>query len=440
VTARQGSIRRAEAAVFLLFAAVLGETRAEASIPRTSDVDRTPPLASFRLFMPAAAPRAGQISRYVTEDELGNVTHLTDQNGNVLERYDYEGYGKFRIFDPSNTPLTASAYGWTRLFQGREYLPLIDAYDFRARTLWPELGRFGQEDPAHSDPRLSSYQALNGRWSNVTDPTGLYSKDFHFYAVYYLARSAGLRRDRAMAIAWASQYVDDHPGTSASVSNTVSAREQLAAFHFLGNGQNSVKRANGIALQNMARARTRGSLIAIGIALHSLADTFSHEGFSAWWDPLRNSRTNGPVPDVGHGDAAEGGNYPDKPYHDVPKALEAAKLCFEQLAILPDPEGSSAFGRRDWQEISKRISGVFASAPGRVEPGWTDVGPNGTRFWSEASRLETEARSNLWKRLISKDFLEDVRYESILGIDSLSLFEEDAAAQRRFVLPLEGWQ
>ena len=34
----------------------------------------------------------------------------------------------------------ASAYGWTRLFQGREYIPMLDAYDFRARTLWPELG------------------------------------------------------------------------------------------------------------------------------------------------------------------------------------------------------------------------------------------------------------------------------------------------------------
>ncbi len=58
------------------------------------------------------------------------------------------GSGEFRIFDPNGNALSTSAYGWTRLFQGREFIPMLDAYDFRARTLWPELGRFGQEDSA----------------------------------------------------------------------------------------------------------------------------------------------------------------------------------------------------------------------------------------------------------------------------------------------------
>ena len=110
---------------------------------------------------------------YPLEDELGNVTHLTDQSGAVVERYQYEGYGKFRIFDPSNSPRTVSSFGWNRLFQGREYLGVVDAYDFRARILWPEIGRFGQEDPIKAHPDLSLYEALGGNWTGRTDPRGL---------------------------------------------------------------------------------------------------------------------------------------------------------------------------------------------------------------------------------------------------------------------------
>jgi RHS repeat-associated protein len=109
---------------------------------------------------------------YPLQDELGNVTHLTDQSGSVVERYQYEGYGKFRIFDPANSPRTVSSYGWNRLFQGREYIGVVDAYDFRARVLWPEMGRFGQEDPAGTVDSLNRYQALLGNWTGNTDPSG----------------------------------------------------------------------------------------------------------------------------------------------------------------------------------------------------------------------------------------------------------------------------
>lgn len=83
------------------------------------------------------------------------------------------GSGKFRIFDPAGVSRSTSAFGWNRLFQGREYIGLIDAYDFRARTLWPELGRFGQEDPAGVADSLNRYQALRAGWTWANDPFGL---------------------------------------------------------------------------------------------------------------------------------------------------------------------------------------------------------------------------------------------------------------------------
>src|SRR5205823_9146913 len=77
----------------------------------------------------------GPTTIFPLQDELGNVERLTDANGATIERYEYESYGKFNVFT-SGTPT-----GWKWLFQGREYQPLLGTYDFRARTLWPEVGR-----------------------------------------------------------------------------------------------------------------------------------------------------------------------------------------------------------------------------------------------------------------------------------------------------------
>ncbi|MGA7616377.1 MAG: hypothetical protein WBX15_14480, partial [Thermoanaerobaculia bacterium] len=110
---------------------------------------------------------------YPLQDELGNVDRLTDASGATLERYEYEGYGRFHIFDDSSTPQATSEYGWRWLFQGREYLPALDAYDFRARTLRVEMGRFGQEDPEGVRDSLNRYQGFADFWDANSDPFGL---------------------------------------------------------------------------------------------------------------------------------------------------------------------------------------------------------------------------------------------------------------------------
>ncbi|MBK9968193.1 MAG: RHS repeat protein, partial [Holophagales bacterium] len=104
------------------------------------------------------------------QDELGNVAYLTGPDGAVLERYDYETYGLFRVFAPDGSARTTSAFGWNRLFQGREYVTALEAYDFRNRLLVPELGRFAQEDPLGYVDSLNLYQAFGGGWVNATDP------------------------------------------------------------------------------------------------------------------------------------------------------------------------------------------------------------------------------------------------------------------------------
>ncbi len=146
------------------------------------------------------------------QDELGTVDALTDSTGAVVARFDYAPYGLplpiQAMADPlaTSTPLSPPPAGrgaegegpaapaidgrgaggeepsaatalaetipWPWLFQGREWNPHLRAYDFRARTLWPDLGRFGQEDPAGMTDSPNLYQALMGNWTGATDPSG----------------------------------------------------------------------------------------------------------------------------------------------------------------------------------------------------------------------------------------------------------------------------
>jgi hypothetical protein len=159
-------------------------------------------------------------------------------------------------------------------------------------------------------------------------------------------------------------------------------------------------------------------LIALGIALHSWADTFSHEGFIGAHDP-RNKRENSNFrPTIGHADAPEGGRYPDRPYHDVPKAMAAARSIFEILATEARLRGYAKYSRfvgaRPWAAIERSVRRLFAF--------------QGT----------LEERADRWRGAILADFGEDARYESLLVDASwMTVFQSRSEEQRLFVLGLE---
>ena len=231
-------------------------------------------------FDPAASGTSKTI--YPLQDELGNVTHLTDQNGQVLERYEYEGYGKFRIFDPNGAALSTSAYGWTRLFQGREYIPMLDAYDFRARTLWPELGRFGQEDPAGTHDSTNRYQALGGRWTGLTDPRGLWEEDVHHWLTTYLAQAAGFGDGVADTIGRATGMPDFDERDAMYPEGLL--WKAAAWFGFPAANERNMKDLHFApphriyALESIATPeRNKGNIRAIGEFLHAFQDSYSHQ-------------------------------------------------------------------------------------------------------------------------------------------------------------------
>jgi len=128
-------------------------------------IDR--PLA-FELYPTGAAavPGTGQVFYYHADAE-GSIRLLTDANGAVANRYDYDSFGK-----PLNAVEAVSQpYTW----KGREYIAGIAQYYNRARFYDPQLGRFTSEDPfgyrGAGGPNLTQFARANPRRFN--DPRGL---------------------------------------------------------------------------------------------------------------------------------------------------------------------------------------------------------------------------------------------------------------------------
>jgi hypothetical protein len=175
----------------------------------------------------------------------------------------------------------------------------------------------------------------------------------------------------------------------------------------------------------VSQARQSGDLMRLGIAMHTLADSYSHAGFVGYWNPSVNDRPNpnpleGFRPDIGHSDA---GHEPDAPYVDPPKALRALEAMYEALR-----QASSGNAAPPWEEVVREL----------VD----------SRFWParKASSLQVPAlwlrddepgRSDLWKRFIETRLGEKVTFETVdkpSGHEWQKAFDQAARAQRQLVL------
>jgi RHS repeat-associated protein len=112
---------------------------------------------------------------YYQQDHEGSVTHLTDENGNVIEKYRYDVFGAPTILDPDGvTVRTASIVSNRFLFTGREYNALFGFYEYRARAYHPSLGRFMSEDPKLFDAGdYNLFRYCHNDPIDFTDPMGL---------------------------------------------------------------------------------------------------------------------------------------------------------------------------------------------------------------------------------------------------------------------------
>jgi len=142
------------------------------------------------------------------------------------------------------------------------------------------------------------------------------NKDFHFGVVTILSRWAGFTKEEAGTVAYASQFVDelyfngeitfDRGKNKAPFAYTyrqtvketdmtlslaenkidVSNRDAWVPFHFISGDKDMVTRRNNSVARKMitnaivdAKANPKFALHRLGAALHSFADTWSHDGF-----------------------------------------------------------------------------------------------------------------------------------------------------------------
>lgn len=327
-------------------------------------------------------------------------------------------------------------------------------------------------------------------------------RDFHYYAIAVLARAAGFREDDARLVAWASQYVDDskegnpiHLGRVGFVFEPVhSAHIGLRAFdwsvqkrvympfHFLPPKPSmrpgdpwQVQADSPFARSLIHRAvknvppgypTVRCSTEArceLGIALHTYADTWSHEGFSGRHDRENNvsalelKESNGWdrlvfegwslnlwMPEIGH---AEAGFYPDLPYHtwrwrrgrrpwrprdNTQAFLKAAKAIFARLRKCVTSNGHPSMLDRQptWQDLRprfKRLFGIDGDRSKRCKEWHKEFRKFFSDDWHyEEKALEKKARAML--RPVSKPNL------SAFYSSTWVAWQRAALRQRHFVL------
>jgi RHS repeat-associated protein len=101
--------------------------------------------------------------RYLTSDQLGSITAVTDASGNALSLNSYNEYGRLH---------TNAAYQGRFGYTGQAYLPEIGLYNYKNRMYAPSLGRFLQPDPIGYGDGLNIYAYVHGDPVNYTDPWG----------------------------------------------------------------------------------------------------------------------------------------------------------------------------------------------------------------------------------------------------------------------------
>jgi RHS repeat-associated protein len=270
---------------------------------------------------------------YFLQNHLGSTTALTNSLGVVTSQINYDAFG--------NPTTSASLTRYT--YTGREFDSDTGLYYYRARWYDPQVGRFISEDPIGLTGGVNAFAYVGDNPQNAVDPSGLYEIDVHYYLTYFLALKTGCFTDpEAREIANADQGVDDNPATSPAYGDTERQRQVNAFYHGLHPGSHQPYLDAHSMNATMGR---NGSLSGLGIYLHYLQDTFSHQGFT---DPR-----------YGHG---SGTHAVDKTDEDIPKAMRMAGSSWDALNKFAGEKKCGCHGA--WDPSLEKQVGEFSRASG----------------------------------------------------------------------------
>jgi hypothetical protein len=208
-------------------------------------------------------------------------------------------------------------------------------------------------------------------------------KDFHFYVTYALAIKAGYSASNAAIIAWANEYTDRQKDEDIYEIQTQCPKLDrwddpqiqltvLVPFHFIPGDDEEwpwKTTEDSPRMQELVKAAEESQdLCRLGITLHALQDTFSHQGFSGWRE-RRNScypwyYLKSLLPNVGHTEMMAMPDMVDRVWHDPrtnekidnrKRALAAAGATFKAL-VRARGDGASA---TTWTSLKQKLRDIF---------------------------------------------------------------------------------
>ena len=266
-------------------------------------------------------------------------------------------------------------------FQGLWTDPVTGIAYARNRWYDARTASWLSEDPLGAVDSPNLYAFVGWGPQAGRDPMGLYQEDFHFYAVYYISVLATGDTSRAARIAGASQHVDDFPGTFPARERFIDRNQEaerkkvLFPFHFMDASETgtSVSTQN-LEMQTLIRGVSAGnSDIALGAALHTVADSYSHTSFSWAYGAGNNPHGGHPLlrffaPPVGH---ARAGTAVDEPYKDPFLAATAGAEIYRVVREYAEGQGIDLPSRISEKELREEL-GVEEHRAAVVAPGRRD--------------------------------------------------------------------
>jgi RHS repeat-associated protein len=151
---------------------------------------------------------------FYSTNDLYSVYALTDSDGDVVERYVYDPYGKVTVLDGNGTPRTVneSAYGNPWTWEGRRLDSETGLMYFRQRMYSPDLGRFVSRYTKKPKLDHSWYQFQFGQPSRLLDPYGDPDAEFEVVGEPTDPPNPNMpeqeRKDRELAQSLGLQHVD----------------------------------------------------------------------------------------------------------------------------------------------------------------------------------------------------------------------------------------
>ncbi|AVR96421.1 RHS repeat domain-containing protein [Pseudoduganella armeniaca] len=107
---------------------------------------------------------------------LAEATSITGQDNKVVERLEYDAWGRRRAPDHKSTPNTLDGVLDNKGFTGHEMLDQLDLVHMNGRVYDPAIGRFLSADAMVADPtsgqNFNRYSYVSNNPTNLTDPSG----------------------------------------------------------------------------------------------------------------------------------------------------------------------------------------------------------------------------------------------------------------------------